>query len=406
MKRWHRLPPADDGWYMRPPSSLKIRWVSQISEIDRTAWDRLALPLKTPFLEWDWLWLMEASGSAAAGNGWIPCHLTVWSEGELVAAAPLYIKHHSAGEFVFDHAWAEVAGRLGVNYYPKLVGMSPFTPLIGYRFLTAAGAEETALTETMLSEIEDFCRRHDLSGASFLFTDPLWADAVSGCGYSAWVHSSFAWVNDAFTDFEDYLARFNSNQRRNIRRERARLRGAGIAVEMVPGSDLPRELYARMYRYYARTNDQFGPWGCKYLTPEFFELLPERFGHRLVFGVARSGDSGSAPIGMSMCVTKGDHLYGRYWGCLREVEFQHFEACYYGPIEWAIRRGVRLFDPGAGGGHKLRRGFQLTPNVSLHRFQHPPLRRVMERHINAINRREQAEIAAINRELPLRRQKF
>jgi hypothetical protein len=107
---------------------------------------------------------------------------------------------------------------------------------------------------------------------------------------------------------------------------------------------------------------------------------------------------------MSMCAAKGDHLYGRYWGCLEEVGFLHFEACYYRPIEWAIGRGMRRFDPGAGGGHKLRRGFQLAPNVSLHRFQHPALRRVMERHIDAINRREQAQIAAINRELPLRRQ--
>ncbi len=382
-----------------------MRWVPEIAAIDRTAWDKLALPLKTPFLEWDWLWLMEASGSVAAGSGWVPRHLTVWAEDELVAAAPLYVKSHSAGEFVFDHAWAEVAGRLGVDYYPKLVGMSPFTPLIGYRFLMAAGVDEKALTAGMLAEIDEFCRRHDLSGASFLFADPLWAEAVSAGGYSAWVHPSFAWENEAFADFEDYLSGFNSNQRRNIRRERAQLQRAGIRVEMVPGRELPKDLHARMYRFYARTNDQFGPWGCKYLTPEFFDLLPERFGHRLVFAVARRAATGAAPIGMSMCAAKGDQLYGRYWGCLEDIEFLHFEACYYSPIAWAIDRGMRRFDPGAGGGHKLRRGFQLTPNVSLHRFQHPALRRMMERHIDAINRREQAEIAAVNRRLPLRRQR-
>jgi len=138
------------------PSSPKIRWVTQISEIDREAWDALALPLKSPFLEWDWLWLMEASGSAAARAGWIPRHLTVWSGSELLAAAPLYIKTHSAGEFVFDQAWADVAGRLGLDYYPKLVGMSPFTPLIGYRFLMAPGVDETQLTGLMLEEIERY----------------------------------------------------------------------------------------------------------------------------------------------------------------------------------------------------------------------------------------------------------
>ena len=390
---------------MGPPVTRTMRWVSRIAAIDRAAWNRLALPVTTPFLEWDWLWLMETSGSVAPGSGWIPQHLTVWAGNELIAAAPLYVKSHSGGEFVFDHAWAEAAGRLGVAYYPKLVGMSPFTPLIGYRFLVAAGVDEKALTAEMLAEIDAFCRRHELSGAGFLFADPLWAETVSPGGYSAWVHPSFAWANDAFADFEEYLSGFTSNQRRNIRRERAQLRHAGIRVEMVPGSELPKELYARMYRFYARTNDQFGPWGCKYLTPEFFDLLPGRFSHRLVFAVARRAAAGAAPIGMSMLAAKGDHLYGRYWGCLEEVEFLHFEACYYSPIEWAIRRGVRVFDPGAGGGHKLRRGFQLTPNVSLHQFQHPALRRVMERHIGAINRREQAEIAAINRELPLRRQR-
>lgn len=388
---------------MRRPPSLHMQWIPQIADVDRDAWDRLAKPLKTPFLEWDWLWLMESSGSAAAPAGWGPCHLTVWSGRDLVAAAPLYVKSHSAGEFVFDHAWAELAGRLGVNYYPKLIGMSPFTPLIGYRFLVAAEADEQALTGWMLDEIDEFCRRQELSGASFLFADPLWAETVAGRGYCPWVHPSFAWVNENFTDFEEYLARFTSNQRRNIRRERSRLKRQGIIVEMIPGSGLPRSAYERMYHYYARTNDQFGPWGCKYLTPQFFRLLPERFGHRLVFAVARSPESAGTPVAMSMCVTKGDHLYGRYWGCLQQTDYLHFEACYYKPIEWAIAKGVRLFDPGAGGGHKLRRGFRLTPNYSLHRFQHPAMRRVMETHMDAINRREREEINAINLDLPLRR---
>ncbi|MCU0559946.1 MAG: GNAT family N-acetyltransferase [Desulfobacterales bacterium] len=389
---------------MSRPSSLEMRWIPQIAAIDRDAWDRLAQPMQTPFLEWDWLWLMEASGSAAPQNGWAPRHLTVWSGGELIAAAPLYIKRHSAGEFVFDHAWAELAGRLGVSYYPKLVGMSPFTPLIGYRFLTAAGVDEQVLTGWMLNEIEEFCRRHQLAGASFLFSDPLWAESVSRRGYCPWVHPSFAWVNENFHDFNDYLARFNSNQRRNIRRERSRLRSQGISVDMIAGGHLQRSHYEVMYRYYARTNDQFGPWGCKYLTPEFFRLLPERFGHRLVFAVARSRASGGMPLAMSMCVAKGERLYGRYWGSLQKTDCLHFEACYYRPIEWAIAHGIRLFDPGAGGGHKLRRGFRLIANHSLHRFHHPALRRVMETHIEAINRSERDEISAINRELPLRRQ--
>jgi hypothetical protein len=382
---------------------VRFKWLEGLSEIQREDWDDLARPLETPFLEWDWLQPMEISGSIRAATGWIPRHLTVWFGRELVAAAPLYIKTHSAGEFVFDHAWAEVAGRLGRSYYPKLVGMSPFTPMIGYRFMMAPGADEPELTARMIEEIERFCRRNALAGCSFHFVHPAWVASMAERGFCPWAHQSFLWENEGFRTFEDYVARFNANQRRNIRRERQRLARAGIRVDMKPGDALPRELYERMYAFYAQTNDQFGPWGCKYLTRAFFAALPERFRERLVFAVASdSARRSDSPLGMSLLVTKGGHLYGRYWGCARDIEFLHFETCYYRPIEWAIASGIRQFDPGMGGAHKLRRGFKAVVNYSLHRFMEPALRQLMERHIAAINRFEYEEIGALNRQLPLR----
>lgn len=380
---------------------LKFKWLEGLSEVDAERWNALARPLETPFLEWDWLQMMEASGSTTAATGWHPRHLTAWSGRELVAAAPLYVKTHSAGEFVFDHAWADVAGRLNRPYYPKLVGMSPFTPMIGYRFLTAPGLDGAALTGCLLEEIERFCRHNGLAGCSFHFVDPPWAETLAGSGFCPWAHQSFVWENEGFLGFEDYLSRFTANQRRNIRRERLRLAGQGVRVDMVGGGELPRHLYAHMHAFYTRTNEQFGPWGCKYLTGDFFSLLAERFRERLVFAVASDGTR-RAPVGMALLVAKGCNLYGRYWGCAREVEFLHFEACYYRPIEWAIARGIRKFDPGMGGGHKLRRGFRAVANYSLHRFMDPALRRLMERHIAAINRQEHEEIAALNQHLPLR----
>jgi predicted N-acyltransferase len=383
--------------------NLRAAWVESLSHIDREAWDALARPLQTPFLEWDWLQLMEASGSTTAESGWIPRHLTLWSGNDLVAAAPLYVKLHSAGEFVFDHAWADAAGRLGKAYYPKLVGMSPFTPMIGYRFLMAPKIDAAELTIRLLEEIEQFCRRHGLSGSSFHFVDPAWGESMVGRGYCAWSHQSFVWENKGYGSFQDYLAGFNANQRRNIRRERRELLRRGIRVEMIPGVEMPKDLYGRMYAFYARTNDQFGPWGCKYLPREFFIALPDHFRQRLVFATAFEGARRDVPVGMSLLVTKADQLYGRYWGCAREIEFLHFDACYYRPIEWAIEQGIRAFDPGMGGAHKLRRGFKAVANHSLHRFMDPTLRRVMERNIAAINRLEQENIAALNLELPLRR---
>jgi predicted N-acyltransferase len=328
--------------------------------------------------------------------------LTVWSGGDLVAAAPLYIKVHSAGEFVFDHAWAELANRMGLSYYPKLVGMSPFTPMTGYRFLAAPGIDIAEITARMLHQIDRFAQRQGISGAHFLFVDPDWGELAALQGYSRWVHQSFVWKNDGFESFEDYLAKFKTGQRRNIRRERSGLDRQGITVDMVAGIELPRDYFSLMYPLYERTNDKFGPWGCKYLTPRFFDALADHYARRLLFAVARGGKAGGAPLGMSLLVNKAERLYGRYWGSTTEIEFMHFNACYYSPIEWAIERGVRLFDPGAGGGHKLRRGFTAVENHSLHRFQDARLRGVMERYIEEINRLERENIAALNTEIPFR----
>jgi predicted N-acyltransferase len=343
---------------------------------------------------------MEASGSITAENGWQPCHLTVWQDQDLVAGAPLYIKGHSAGEFVFDHAWADVAHRLGIRYYPKLVGMSPVTPVVGYRFLMSDRVDASRITQLMLTEIDRFCRENELSGASFLFVDPDWAPLIRRQGFIAWRHGSFLWENPGFSTFDDYLARFNANQRKNIRKEMAAVRRQGIRMEAVAGSRIPDSFFRRMYRFYERTNDRYGIWGCKYLTRSFFTELAERYRHRLVFAAAFEEDGGREPLGLSMLLAKGDRLYGRYWGCEQHIDTLHFNACYYTPIGWAIEHGIRYFDPGAGSAHKVRRGFQAVANHSLHRFYDPTMVRLMQTNIDRINEAEQEQIDALNRAVP------
>ena len=385
----------------RQPSSYSISWIRNISEIDRTAWDALAKPYSTPFLEWDWLHLMEISGSTTARTGWLPHHLTVWSGRDLVAAAPMYIKTHSGGEFVFDHVWADVASRLKIEYYPKLVGMSPFTPMFGYRFLIAAGENESKLTAVMVTEIDRLCRRYHMSGSSFLFVDPQWHREMVNHGYYGWRHQSFAWLNHGYKCFEDYLSIFNSNQRRNIKRERNAIDKQGISIKIFSGQDIPQVFFPMMFKFYQSTNDKFGPWGCRYLTKAFFEGLYHHYRHRLVFVAAFDKNEPTSPLGMSLLATKGEQLYGRYWGCIRPVNSLHFNACYYSPIEWAINHGIHRFDPGAGGVHKLRRGFTAVANYSLHRFYDSRLLQIMQTHIAEINRLEQEQIDALNQELPL-----
>jgi predicted N-acyltransferase len=384
-----------------PRPQYTVAWIRQMHEIPPDQWDALAMPLATPFLEWTWLHTLEQSGSAVANAGWLPNHLTVWRDRTLVAAAPLYLKGHSYGEFVFDHQWADLAQRLGVEYYPKLLGMSPFTPAEGYRFLIAPAEDEDALTAIMVGAIDQFCDRNNISGCHFLYADPDWQAVMERAGFHKWLHHSYIWRNEGYGSFDDYLGRFNANQRRNIKRERKSLEKAGLRLEPVAGDDIHRALCSRMYHFYSDTCDKFGWWGSKYLTRKFFESLYPDYRDRLVF-FAAYGDDVEDPVGMSFCLRKGDRLYGRYWGCLEEYNHLHFNACYYAPIEWAIGEGIQQFDPGAGGRHKKRRGFPATPNHSLHRFYNDRLQAILVNYINEINAMERQEIEGINADLPLK----
>jgi predicted N-acyltransferase len=381
-------------------SSYHVVWLKSLAEVDRYQWDALAEPLSTPFLEWEWLHQMEISKSTAAETGWLPRHLTVWSRDQLIAAAPLYIKQHSAGEFVFDQIWADVADRLKISYYPKLVGMSPFTPMVGYRFLMATGENEAALTRYMINEIEQFCRQHRISGCSFLFVDPQWRRLMINCGFISWLHQSFTWQNENYRSFEDYLAVFNSNQRHNIKRERQSIARNGITLKIFEGDQIPPAYFSLIYPFYERTNDKFGPWGCKYLKRSFFKGLADRYRHRLVFVAALEAANPDSPLGLSLLVRKRDRLFGRYWGCSKEIKYLHFNACYYSPIEWAIGNGINRYDPGMGGYHKIRRGFTAVDNFSLHRFFDQRLEQIMNAHIEEINRLEQTHIDELNAALP------
>jgi predicted N-acyltransferase len=379
---------------------FRIAWLESMSDVDRTAWDELATPLATPFLEWDWLHQLEASGSISPKTGWVPRHLTVWSGNRLAAAAPLYIKHHSSGEFVFDYAWADLAHRIGAGYYPKLVGMSPFTPVPAYRFLIAPSENSARIEETILDEIHRFCRRRRISGCSFLYIDPEWRKRMAHFGFSTWMHQSYQWENHGYRNFEEYLSTFNANQRHNIRRERKKIEKMGLRIHAYSHDAIPKDFLPLVYRYYERTNDKFGPWGCKFLSPAFFDGIYRQFRHRLLLVGAFRENGEKLPVGMALLLHKGDQLYGRYWGSSFDIRMLHFNACYYAPIEWAIENGIRRFDPGIGSNHKTRRGFVAVPNYSLHRFYDLRMQHILETHIEEINQAEWEYIRELNDAIP------
>ena len=284
---------------IKPQYSLT--WISQIAEIPQSAWDELAKPLATPFLEWEWLNNIETSGSVNARTGWQPCHLTVWRNRQLIGTAPLYIKGHSYGEFVFDHQWADLSHRLGIDYYPKLLGMTPFTPAVGYRFLIAEGEDEAMITEIMVAAIDNFCDRNRLSGCNFLFVDPDWREIMENNGFHSWLHHGYIWSNRNFDSFDDYLKMFNTNQRKNIKRERKAVTKAGLQVKTYVGEEIPPHLYPQIYRFYSSTCDKFY-WGSKYLTRKFFEQLYPNYSDRILLVAAFTERDPRNPVGMSFCL--------------------------------------------------------------------------------------------------------
>jgi predicted N-acyltransferase len=392
-------------------AELQARWHQSTAEVPQEAWDRLlrngapaCQPMACsdlPFYRWRWLEQLEASGSIVPRQGWKPCHLGLWRDDEIVALAPLYLKGHSYGEFVFDQSFAQLAGQLGLRYYPKLVGMSPVSPVQGYRFLFAAGEDGAELTAAMLELIDAFCRRNRILSCNFLYVDPAWRVLAEAAGCATWINQQSQWSNPGHADFGAYLASFNANQRRNIKRERKAVAAAGLSVTALEGEAIAPALVGRMHDFYAQHCARWGPWGSKYLSEAFFEALaqdPQLRRHLVLFSAHR-GDPAD-PLAMSLCVRGGDHLWGRYWGSAVEIDCLHFEVCYYAPIEWAIAHGIRHFDPGAGGSHKRRRGFVAQPRASLHRWSDPRFDAILRDWLPGANAAMAREIEAINAELP------
>ena len=377
-----------------------VRWLKSIEEVSQGQWDRLAQPLETPLLEWQWLHALEASGSIAPQYGWHPSHLTIWEDDFLVAAAPLYIKSHSDGEFIFDHWWAQLAGQYGVSYYPKLVGMSPVTPAVGYRLLAAEGRDPQRVIPIMVTAIDQLCKTLKLASCHFNFIDAAWFAANCANTFMPWQHQSFLWRNAGYGSFDDYLQIFKSTQRRNIRRERRQIENQGICIRSMTADEIPSSLASVMYQYYLRTNAQYGPWAARYLNADFFERIFRTYRHRLLVVAAYRLSNGKTPLALAMLLVKGGHLIGRYWGCAEPVKDLHFNMCFYAPIQWAIENKIQAFDPGAGSPHKIYRGFEAVANTSLHRFYDPRLKVLFEHLIDEVNRMEQVNIASLNRRLP------
>jgi len=338
---------------------IEARFHDSIERIPAPAWDALR-PDDNPFVSHAFLALLERTGCIRPDWGWQPHHLGLYENEQLIAAAPLYLKGNSHGEFVFDWSWASAWERAGGDYYPKLLNAVPYSPVPGPRLLAGTGPQASSRQQALVSAMRAFAERTNLSSvhANFLRDDEL--PAFDG----AWLSRSdvqFHWHNHGYDDFARFLGTLNHKKRKNIRHERAQVESSGLTVEMRGGSTLSSDEWRRVHALYESTFDAKGNHAA--LTRQFFFALGETLGDAIQLALARKDGE---IVAMALFLQSHDTLYGRYWGSHQEVHGLHFELCYYQGIEYAIRQGLQRFEPGAQGEHKLARGFLPVRTHSRH----------------------------------------
>jgi len=356
--------------------SLRIILLEGLGELDRAAWDACANPAPDPvggapydpFLSWDFLQALEEAGCVGGRTGWRPMHLLAReASGAVVGVAPLYLKDHSYGEYVFDHGWADAFMRAGGAYYPKLLSAVPFTPVPGRRLLARDAGVVHALGEAMVR----IARENGLSSVHVNFAEAEQVEALKHSGFLLRAGLQYHWFNRGYDSFADFLGRLSSNKRKNLRKERVRA-AEGLHINRLQGDDIKASDWDFFFRCYMDTGAR--KWGSPYLNRDFFALLGERMGERIVLFIAE--DDGT-PIASALNFVGGEALYGRYWGAVAHRPFLHFELCYYQAIDLAIELKLPRVEAGAQGEHKLARGYEPVPTLSAHWIAHPGLRQAV-----------------------------
>ena len=405
-----------------PPFSL--RTIRSIDEIDAAAWDACANPENpsgaprarpdsklqddeslsqgegfNPFICHRFLSALEASGSASRRAGWAPSHLIVEDhEGRLAAAAPAYLKSHSMGEYVFDHAWADAYERAGGDYYPKLQIAVPFTPVTGRRLLVAKTERANEARATLIAGLEAFRAQAKCSSAHVTFPQKADWEALGEAGWLKRTGKQFHFLNRGYADFEGFLAALASRKRKNIRKEREAAMSAGIDVHMLTGDAITEEHWDAFFDFYMDTGSR--KWGQPYLTRKFFTLVGRTMPERILLVMARRGGRW---IAGAINFIGDDALYGRNWGTIEEHPFLHFELCYYRAIDFALERGLNRVEAGAQGEHKLARGYEPVETYSAHEFADVRLTRAVEQFLRREREHVEAEIEIYGEHVPFRK---
>lgn len=346
-------------------AAWQMQFCTGMAQIDSELWDALAAGA-SPFLSHPYLSALEDTGCASVDTGWAPQHLLVLQQGRPVAAMPLYLKRHSWGEYVFDWSWADAYRQYGMAYYPKLVTSVPFTPSSGPRLLMAPDVDRAALTTASADAVKARAKTLGASSWHVLFPTQQEHALLADAGLRPRIGCQYHWYNRGYECFEDFLATFNSRKRKNLRKEREAVRGAGIHFRHLTGHAITPALWQTFYGFYQSTYEVRGQQG--YLTPAFFEQLGRTMPDNLLLVLALHEDT---PIAAALSLRDDTTLYGRYWGSRADYQFLHFETCYYQGIDYCITQGLQRFDSGAQGEHKIQRGFEPIITYSNHWIADP-----------------------------------
>ena len=373
---------------------MTITFKSSISDIPESDWDRLN-PSQNPFLKHAFLRALEASGSVARDAGWQPHHATLEDRsGHLIGACPLYIKSHSMGEYVFDHAWAEAFQAAGGRYYPKLLSAIPFTPVTTPKILGEKPQEIMEILEAISAETE----RLLLSSAHLLFLTKDEIKAAKEAGYLIRHDQQFHWQNAGYASFDDFLGALTSQKRKTIKKERAAVKASGLEINNLEGSEISEADWVRFYQFYLETCMK--RWGQPYLTQEFFIEIGKTMPENLMLTLASKGGT---PIAGALHIKGDNALYGRYWGALEHHDFLHFEVCYYQAIDYAIAHDFATVEAGAQGGHKLTRGYKPAKTSSAHWIVHEGFRNGVKEFLSRERKAVDKNIAGLEKLTPFKK---
>jgi predicted N-acyltransferase len=379
--------------------NYRTRIVSSLTEIGQPRWDALLAQQAdaNPFLSFAFLHALHESHCAAEEAGWLPQFLTLWQGEQLAAAMPLYLKWHSYGEYVFDWAWADAYRRHGLEYYPKLLSSIPFTPVTGGRLLAC----DAAAMKALIAALQKVQKTGGVSSTHILYPPQAQAETLHDAGFMLRSGVQFHWLNAGYASFDDFLATLERKKRKNIRAERRKVEEAGVTFRQIAGIDISTEDWQFFKQCYDRTYALHA--STPYLNLEFFlrigASMPQNI---LLIQAIREG----APIAASLVIHDEDTLYGRYWGAIEDIPCLHFETAYYQPLEFCIRRGLRCFEGGAQGEHKMARGFLPQKTWSAHWLAHPAFADAVEQFLHQESNGIDAYMDELNERNPFKNVKY